>query len=424
MSPSDPALRSWLDVPADSDFPVQNLPFGVFRRAADDSPRVATRVGDAVVDLKTLEHAGLFRDTPLGDEHVFCKRSLNKFMARGRPVWRAVRARLSELLRADAARLRDDRELRRTALLDVRDVQMLMPIEPAGFVDFYASKEHATNVGVMFRGADHALMPNWLHMPIAYNGRASSLVVSGTPVRRPMGQTRADDAPAPSFGPSRSLDFELELGFVVGVGSELGSRVAADQAAEHVFGVVLLNDWSARDIQRWEYQPLGPFLGKSFATSISPWVVTMDALAPFLAPPPVQEPPVLPYLRVAQPAALDLRLEVWLATSGSPPARIAATSFRGMYWTWPQMVAHMTVNGCNLACGDLFGSGTVSGPEPGSRGSLLELAWKGTQPIRLPNGQERTFLLDGDTVILKGWGESAGMRIGLGEVSGTVTPSL
>lgn len=425
MDPNDPSLRSWIDVPPGSDFPLQNLPFGVFRRPTDEQPRVGTRVGDTVIDLKALEHAGVFRDTSLGDDHVFCKRALNKFLSKGRRAWREARSRVSELLRADQSGLRDDAELRRAALVPVSGVQMLLPIEPRGFVDFYASREHATNVGIMFRGAENALMPNWLHMPIAYNGRASSLLVSGAEVLRPMGQTKADDADRPTFGPSRSLDFELELGFVVGAGSELGTRVAADQAFEHVFGVVLLNDWSARDIQRWEYQPLGPFLGKSFATSISPWVVTLDALTPFFVAPPAQDPPVLAYLRTTGDTAIDLRLEVWLQSAAmAAPARISATEFRGMYWTWPQMVAHMTVNGCNLVAGDIFGSGTVSGPAPESRGSLLELAWKGTKPIRLPGGEERRFLHDGDTVILRGWCERPGIRIGLGEVRGTIREAV
>lgn len=458
-------LASWVPVASGSDFPIQNLPFGVFTRPDEDKPRVGVRIGDFVLDLKHLEHAGLFRDTHLADDHVFCKGSLNRFMSKGRPVWRSIRRLIGELLlhpdcapsndvaHSDPCRasplLRENPSLRQAALLPVDRTRMVLPIDVAGFVDFYASKHHATNVGVMFRGPDNALMPNWVHLPVAYNGRAGSVVVSGTDFHRPHGQSKPDDAELPTFGPSRMLDFELEIGFIIGVPSTLGSPVPVSRAIDHVFGLVLLNDWSARDIQKWEYQPLGPFLGKSFATSISPWVVMLEALEPFRVPQPLQEPPVLPYLQAASHSAFDIHVEALLQTpSMTQPASISRANFRDLYWSIPQMIAHMTVNGCNLNVGDLCGSGTISGPTEDSRGSLLELAWKGARPLTLPNGEKRASLQDGDTLILRGHCERSGpangpgghldagpgcrtdanrtspVRIGFGECRGTVLPAV
>jgi fumarylacetoacetase len=309
--------------------------------------------------------------------------------------------------------------------LQQSDVKMLLPVRIPNYTDFYSSREHATNVGIMMRGKDNALMPNWLHLPVAYHGRASSIVVSGTDVRRPCGQMKADDADAPTFGPSRSLDFELELGLLIGQGNELGQPISTAKAAEHVFGMVLVNDWSARDIQKWEYQPLGPFLAKNFATSISPWVVTLDALEPFRIAGPKQDPEPLPYLRCTGDWAYDIHLEITLQSAKmAEPVRISATNSKHLYWNLCQQIAHHTSGGCNLQTGDLLASGTISGPTPDSLGSMLELAWKGTRPIALPGGETRSFLQDGDRVTMTGWCQGDGYRIGFGEVTGRVLPAV
>jgi fumarylacetoacetase len=325
------------------------------------------------------------------------------------------------LLRHDEATLRDNIALRERALLPADSVEMLLPVRIENYTDFYSSREHATNVGSMFRGAQNALMPNWLHLPIAYHGRASSIVVSGTDIRRPRGQTMADDATVPSFGPTRSFDFELELGLFVGPGNKLGEPIPIADAEEHMFGVTLVNDWSARDVQRWEYQPLGPFLAKNFATSMSPWVVALDALEPFRVAGPRQDPPPLPYLKSEGNGSFDIRLEVHLQTAQMDrPMRISATNAKYLYWNFRQQLTHHASNGCNLRPGDLLATGTISGPTPDSFGSLLELAWKGTRPIEFPSGEKRSFLQDGDRLTLTGWCEGDGYRIGLGRVTGRI----
>jgi fumarylacetoacetase len=355
---------------------------------------------------------------------VFRRASLNAFMALGRPAWRETRELVTRLLSADEPRLRDREALRDAALVPQSSVEMLLPAEVGDYTDFYSSREHATNVGVMFRGPDAALQPNWLHLPVGYHGRASSLVPGGVDVRRPCGQSRPDDGAPPVFGPSRQMDFELEVGAFVGPGNMLGEPIGIDRAEEHVFGLVLVNDWSARDIQKWEYVPLGPFLGKSFATSVSPWVVTLDALEPFRCAAPVQDPPPLPYLRTSGPQGIDLRLEVWLQGERmTAPARITATNARHLYWSLAQQLAHHTVNGCNLRTGDLLASGTISGPTRESRGSLLELAWRGAEPLELPGGERRTFLEDGDRVTMTGWCQGDGFRVGFGELSARLLPA-
>jgi len=375
--------------------------------------------------LPVLEEHGCLKPNFLG-AHFFQKETnLNRFLAKGRHAWRDVRRQLSQLLRHDNPVLRDDPRLRDLALVSQSQVTMLLPATIENYTDFYSSKEHATNVGVMLRGAQNALMPNWVHLPVAYHGRASSVVVSGVDFHRPRGQTKADDAAMPSFGPSRSLDFELELGFLIGPGNELGHPIPIDQTPEHIFGMVLVNDWSARDVQKWEYQPLGPFLAKNFATSISPWVITLDALEPFRNAGPVQDPPPLPYLQSSGPWAYDIHLEVHLQTARMDrPERICAANARHLYWNICQQLAHHTSNGCNVRPGDLLASGTISGPTPDSFGSMLELAWKGTKPIRLTNGDTRIFLEDGDRVTFTGWCQGPGYRVGLGEVTGKVLPAL
>jgi fumarylacetoacetase len=434
MPTTDPQRRSFIEVPSDHDFPIQNLPYGVFTRPDADKPRCGVRIGDFVLDLKVIEHEGLFKDTALGDEHVFCKWALNKFMSKGRVVWQSARQRISELLRHDGATLRDNAELRARALLPIDQVQMCLPAEIGDYTDFYSSKYHAFNVGTMFRGPENALMPNYTWIPVGYHGRASSVVLSGTPVRRPRGQTKADDADAPTFGPCRLLDFELEMGFFTGPGNELGTPIAIEDAFDHIFGMVVVNDWSARDIQKWEYQPLGPFLAKNFATTISPWVVTMEALEPFRCAPVEPDHEPLEYLRYPQGAgrgaqgaggwSYDINLEIQLqAGADGAPHTICRSNFKHLYWTMMQQLAHHTATGCNIRPGDLLASGTISGPTEDSFGSMLELAWRGTKPIKLPGGPQRKFIADGDTVNMRGLCAGDGYRIGFGDCAGELLPA-
>jgi fumarylacetoacetase len=426
VTPQDPNLQSFIDVPTGSDFSIHNLPYGVFRPSAGARPRIGVAIGDAVLDLSVLAERGLLSGRALGDGDAFRQPTLNAFMALGRPAWREARARLTRFLRVSDSTIRDNRPLRLAALHPMASVEMLLPATIGDYTDFYSSREHATNVGTMFRGPDNALQENWLHLPVGYHGRASSVVVSGTDIRRPMGQTKADDADSPSYGPSRLMDFELEMGFFVGPGNALGEPIPIDEAAEHIFGMVLVNDWSARDIQKWEYVPLGPFLGKNFGTSISPWVVTMEAIEPFRCAGPTQDDPEpLDYLKNPGDCAYDISLEVLLQSEKmDAPETIATSNFKYMYWSVCQQLAHHTVNGCNAQPGDLLGSGTISGPDKHERGSMLELSWRGTETVELANGEERKFLADGDTVIMRGHCEADGVRIGYGEVSGKLLPAV
>jgi fumarylacetoacetase len=426
MDPTtDPALRSFLPVPPESPFPIQNLPYGLLRRRGDEVTRIGVAIGDQILDLLTLGDLGFFEDLPYDVYGCLACDQLNDLLSLSRPAQTTIRATISRLLRADEPTLRDDADARAQALVPMGDAQMLLPALIGDYTDFYSSREHATNVGRMLRGEDNALMPNWLHLPVAYHGRASSVVVSGTDLHRPMGQTKADDAPAPTFGPSRTLDFELEMGFLIGPGNELGQPIPISEAADHVFGMALVNDWSARDIQKWEYQPLGPFLAKNFGTSISPWVVTLDALAPFRVAGPPQVPPPLAYLQSVGDWAYDIHLEVSLQTQRMDrPHVICRSNAKHLYWNVCQQVAHHTVNGCDLRPGDLLATGTISGPTPDSYGSMLELAWKGTKPLALPNGETRTFLQDGDRVTMTGWCQGPGYRVGFGEVTGRVLPAI
>jgi fumarylacetoacetase len=418
MNPNDPKLRSFVTVARDSHFPIQNLPYGVFVTPANYTARIGVAIGDYVLDLAAVEQAGLLDVVP--GEKLFNRPTLNPFIERGPDAWRRAREAISELLRQENARLRDDARLRARALVPQSAARMLMPLSIPGYTDFYSSKEHATNVGSLFRDPAHALLPNWLYVPIAYNGRASSIVVSGTPVLRPNGQKKRPDAPQPVFGPCERLDFELEMAFVVGVGNALGEPIPVASAPSHVFGMVLLNDWSARDLQQWEYIPLGPFNSKTFATSISPWVVTMDALEPFRVDGPVQDPPPLPYLATSGPQAYDIHLAAAVAPAGHPATTICRTNFRTMYWSIAQQLAHHTVSGCNTRVGDLMGSGTISGSAPDSYGSLLELTRNGTRPLTLDAGSVRRFLEDDDEVILSGYAQARDFRVGFGEVRGRV----
>lgn len=423
MHPNDPKLRSFIDVDPSSDFPIQNLPYGVFFTPERPDLRVGVAIGDFVLDLAVLEAAGLIRFENASG--VFARPSLNAFMALGPKVWSKTRARISELLRHDHPEFRDNRELRNRALVAQDFAQMHMPIEVQGFTDFYSSKEHATNVGIMFRGKDNALMPNWLSIPIGYNGRASTVVVSGTPIRRPRGQLKPPTADQPSFGPCKRLDFELEMGVVIGQASAMGEMLTEQQAQEMIFGFTLLNDWSARDIQAWEYVPLGPFQAKAFGTSISPWVVTREALEPFRVHGPVQDPVPLPYLQQKGANNYDLQLSVDLkAEKMAKPNTISRTNFKYMYWSSVQQLVHHASSGCAMNVGDLLGSGTISGAEKSERGSMLELSWGGAEPLDLGNGVQRSFLEDGDSLTMRGWCQGDGYRIGFGEVEGTILPAL
>jgi len=416
---------SWVEVPAGSHFPIENLPYGVCRRGEGSDTRVCVAIGEHVLDLVEVERAGRFADCAHLPPGVFSAPTLNPFMALGRAAWKEARATLTRLLLADEPALRDDRALRDRALMPMSAVEMVLPVSIGDYTDFYSSREHATNVGTMFRGKENALMPNWLHLPVGYHGRASSVVVSGTDVRRPRGQTKADDADAPTFGPCRLLDFELEMGFFTGPGNRLGEPIPVDEAEDHIFGMVLVNDWSARDIQKWEYQPLGPFLAKNFATSISPWVVTMDALEPFRRAGPEQDPAPLPYLASPGAGAFDINLTVEIKPDGAAEGgRVCASNFKHLYWSMAQQLAHHTVTGCDIRPGDLLASGTISGPVETSYGSMLEISWRGTKTVALPGGEERKFIADGDTVTMTGWCEGDGYRVGFGEVTGRILPAL
>jgi len=424
-------MPSFINVAADSHFPIQNLPYGVFSRPNVHGPRIGVAIGNKVLDLALIEEMGLLDLPELKQTFPFKSATLNAFLGLGQPAWRAVRARVQGLLSDDGGgALREDQKLQEAALIPQADVTMHLPMEIGDYTDFYASRQHATNVGTMFRGPENALMPNWLHMPVGYHGRASSVVVSGTDVVRPMGQTRPNDDEPPVFGPSRLLDFELELGAVVGKGNALGEPISIDNAHEHIFGFVLLNDWSARDIQKWEYVPLGPFLGKNFATSISPWIVPYDALASFRVDGEAQtpdsgNPEPLPYLRQKEPRCLNLQLDVLLETEkmrelGMEAHRISQSNARNLYWSPEQQLAHHTVNGCNMRPGDLLGSGTISGETPDSYGSMLELTWRGSNPLAMPSGEERKFLQDGDRLVMTGYAQGDGYQVGFGEVEGKV----
>lgn len=422
---NDPKLKSFIDVTPDSHFPVQNLPYGVFKRKSGGEPRVGVAIGDQVLDLSVLEDNKLVGGPILKGTNLFSQPSLNKFLALGQRAWRETRATISHLLQSDVPTLRDNKALRDRALVKMNEVDLLLPVEIGDYTDFYSSKEHATNVGSMFRDPNNALLPNWKWLPVGYHGRASSVVVSGSNIHRPKGQSKLDDSDKPQFGPCKLLDFELEMGYFVGPGNQLGEPISIDNAANHIFGMVLVNDWSARDIQKWEYVPLGPFLAKNFATSISPWVITMDALEPFCIAGPKQNPEPLPYLKNKGDWSYDIQLEVHLKNEKmDKPQRICRSNFKFMYWNICQQLAHHTITGCNVRPGDLMASGTISGPTPDSYGSMLELAWRGTKPIKLANGEERKFILDGDTVIMTGWCEGDGYKVGFGEVEGKILPAV
>jgi fumarylacetoacetase len=416
-------LKSFIEVAADSHFPIQNLPLGIFRPAQGQA-RGGVAIGDFVLDLSVLEERGHFRSPEFQGRTVFSADALNPFLALGRPAWRKAREVIQHLLGSETPTLRDDAALRACAFHARSEVTMQLPVRIGDYTDFYSSYHHAHNVGTMLRGAENALMPNWKWLPVAYHGRASSIVVSGTDVRRPHGQIKPPDAAAPLFGPSRSFDYELETAFLIGPGNPLGTPIAIDRAIDHIFGLVLMNDWSARDVQAWEYQPLGPFLAKNFSTSISPWVVTLEALEPFRKSLPLQDPEPLPYLRAKNDFTFDIQLEAQLQTSSmKAPHVITRTNFQNLYWSISQQLAHHTVNGCNLESGDVLASGTISGATEESRGCMLELTWRGANPLMLPSGETRRWLEEGDRLTITGWCQGDGYRVGFGEVTGRILPA-
>jgi fumarylacetoacetase len=417
---NNPNLKSWVDVLPGSDFPIQNLPFGIFETTFGEK-RVCSAIGEYVVDLVELEDMGYLDGLGI-NPHILERDFLNDFMAIGKEKTSAVRNRLSEILQNIPGKWNGESK-HRQFLVNMKDVDMQLPIKVGDYTDFYSSIEHATNVGMMFRDPENALMPNWRHLPVGYHGRSSSIIVSGTDIHRPKGQMIPKDSKQPVFGPCKLMDFELEMGFVIGKKSELGDQVSTQEAEDYIFGLILFNDWSARDIQKWEYVPLGPFLGKSFASTISPWVVTLEALEPFRVAGPKQEPEVLPYLQVGGERNYDIKLEVEIDPENGPGKVVSNSNFKYMYWNMCQQLAHHTINGCNINVGDFYASGTISGPTPDSYGSMLEISWQGTKSVQMPDGSERKFINDGDSVIMRGWCEKDGVRIGFGEAKGKILPA-
>lgn len=408
-----------ISVPPGSDFPIQNIPFGIAQLPEGDIHAV-TRIGDTVIDLFVLAEQGHFKDITGFKPEVFAVSYLNHFMSLGKKVTHAVRNKVMDIFSNPGSGILHPSPVFRLP----SSVHMLLPVRIGDYTDFYSSIEHATNVGRMFRDPANALLPNWKHLPVGYHGRASSIVVSGTPLHRPKGQTKRDDQVAPVFGPTNMLDFELEVAFVTCGPTKLGETITTEDAEEHIFGFVLFNDMSARDIQKWEYVPLGPFLSKNFGSVISPWIVTLEALEPFRIAGPLQDPQPLPYLQFNGNRNFDIRLEVAIKPEGAQETTVCRTNFGYMYWNICQQLAHQTVNGCNINTGDMYASGTISGPDPGSFGSMLELTWQGSQPLQMPDGSERKFLADGDTVIFRGFSEKDGLRIGFGECVTNILPAL
>ncbi len=420
LSANNPDRTSWLHVDKNSDFPIQNIPFGVFL-TRDDIITIGTRIGDTVVDLGALHQLGYFNDIALTDD-IFLQDTLNDFIADGRKTWRAVRNRIAEIFDAENSALKDNVKHKEIVLFRLDEIEMQLPVQIGDYTDFYSSIEHATNIGTMFRGKENALMPNWLHVPVGYHGRSSSIIPSGIPVHRPQGQTLPVDSETPVFGPSKRVDFELEMAFITTDANDLGESIPVEEAEEYIFGLVLFNDWSARDIQKWEYVPLGPFLSKNFASCISPWIVTLDALEPYRVKSPKPLKPQLPYLQYEGKKSFDINLEVAIQPSGSKETVVSQSNFKYMYWNMAQQLAHHTINGCPVNSGDMMGSGTLSGKTPDSYGSMIELTWAGKKAVKLSDGTERKFINDNDTVIMRGHCEKDGTRIGFGEVSTKLLP--
>ena len=419
---NDPLRKSWIDVPENSDFPIQNIPFGVFL-TREDIITIGTRIGDTAIDLGAMHQLGYFDGIPLTDD-IFLQDSLNDFISDGKKTWRLVRNRIGDIFDSTNPVLRDNENHRNIILFSLDEIEMQLPVQIGDYTDFYSSKEHATNVGKMFRDPDNALLPNWLHIPVGYHGRSSTIVPSGVAVRRPNGQTLPVGETQPVFGPSQRVDFELETAFITTDANLMGEPIPIEEAEDYIFGMVLFNDWSARDIQKWEYVPLGPFLAKNFASSISPWIVTMDALEPFRVKGPKQDPQPLPYLQQEGAHAFDINLEVSIQPENTEETLVSTSNFKYMYWSMAQQLAHHTVNGCRVNSGDMMGSGTISGPTVDSYGSMMELTWGGKNPIKMKDGTERKFINDNDTVIMRGYCQNDEIRIGFGEVSSKLLPAF
>ncbi|MBT8299571.1 MAG: fumarylacetoacetase [Maribacter sp.] len=420
VTANDPKRKTWINTPENSDFPIQNIPFGVFL-TRDDIITIGTRIGDTAIDLGAMHQLGYFEGIPLTDD-IFLQDTLNDFISDGKKTWRLVRNRISDVFDINNEALKNNEDHKSIILFALEEIEMKLPVQIGDYTDFYSSREHATNVGTMFRDPENALMPNWLHIPVGYHGRSSTIVPSGVPIHRPMGQTLPRGAEKPVFGPSRLVDFELEMAFITTDANVMGEPVPINEAEDYIFGMVLFNDWSARDIQKWEYVPLGPFLGKSFASSISPWIVTLDALEPFRTKGPKQDPEPLPYLIQDGNHSFDIQLELDIITEEGVATTISKSNFKYMYWTMAQQLAHHTVNGCKVNSGDMMGSGTISGPTADAYGSMLELAWQGTRPVPLNDGTERKFIQDNDTVVIRGFCQEGGRRVGFGKVSTKLLP--
>ncbi|WP_374461871.1 fumarylacetoacetase [Chryseobacterium taeanense] len=414
-------MKSFVEYSSDSDFSIYNIPFGV---AVFNKEYIGccTRIGDQIIDLATLYDFGYFEEIEGLIDNVFEAYTLNEFIELGKPVTNAVRLKIQELLQEDSILSKDEKTIEE-AFYDLDKVKMMMPVHIPNYTDFYSSIEHATNVGKMFRDPANALLPNWKHLPVGYHGRASSIVVSGTEINRPKGQMKPADVEKPVFGPCKQLDFELEMAFIINKNTEMGESISTKEAEDAIFGMVIFNDWSARDIQSWEYVPLGPFLAKNFGSSVSPWVVTLEALEPFRTPSPTQDPEVLEYLKFEGDKNYDINLEVYIQPENGDHNLISESNYKHMYWNMTQQLAHHTVNGCNVEVGDMYASGTISGSDPKSFGSMLELTWRGQNPITLSNGEERKFINDNDTVTMKAWAKKDGIRVGFGEVSGKIIPA-
>jgi fumarylacetoacetase len=420
LSANNPDRTSWLHVDKNSDFPIQNIPFGVFL-TRDDIITIGTRIGDTAIDLGALHQLEYFKDIPLTDD-IFLQDTLNDFIADGRKTLRLVRNRIAEIFDSNNDVLKANKKNKETVLFRLDEIEMQLPVQIGDYTDFYSSIEHATNVGTMFRDPNNALLPNWLHIPVGYHGRSSSIIPSGIPVHRPQGQTLPAGSDTPVFGPSKLVDFELEMAFITTDANDLGESIPIEEAEDYIFGLVLLNDWSARDIQKWEYVPLGPFLAKSFASSISPWIVTLDALEPFRVEGPKPIKPQLPYLQYKGKKSFDINLEVAIQPKGAKETVVSNSNFKYMYWNMAQQLTHHTSNGCPVNSGDMMGSGTISGSTPDSYGSMLELTWRGEKPLKMKDGTKRKFINDNDTVIMRGYCEKNGTRIGFGEVKTKLLP--
>ncbi|MCB9188206.1 MAG: fumarylacetoacetase [Flavobacteriales bacterium] len=422
ISANNPQLKSWIEVSENSDFPIQNLPFGIFSNYSTSNKRVGVALGNKVIDLYQLFELGYLKDLPFtgGD---FEAEFLNSMMAHGKLATRALRNRISELFSEGNNELKSIQTHLEQILFDQVDCEMHLPVRIGDYTDFYSSEQHAYNVGCLFRDPKNALLPNWKHIPVGYHGRSSSIVISGTNFHRPKGQTIPDPEQPPVFGPCKLLDFELEMSFITYEGKELGDSITTSEADDYIFGMCLFNDWSARDIQKWEYVPLGPFLAKNFASHVSPWIVTLDALEPFRTSGPVQEPKVLPYLEYSGNKHIDINLEVSICPENSSETIVSKSNYKHMYWNMNQQLAHHTVNGCNIKCGDMMASGTISGNDESAYGSMLELTWRGTKPIKMNDGSERKFIQDGDTVTIRGYAKKDGIRVGFGEVNAKILPA-